>query len=175
MATAVKATAEREVLNDYASEMEDLEIRVEALRNEMRYSPSPDVRSKAESSLEQLLMAIEVYKRAQWTKAEMRQFGSKKSPNWATRVPPMLEEYADKRNKIQAYDYRYMTNDPVEIAWLRFQCENEIVPGDERLEEMDPGLCAAVAPNGNWIGWLSGDAYGLLVSAGAVGREKRLL
>lgn len=108
--------------------------------------------------LEQYRLAVENLRKAQAIpvnaagQAQMTQFGTWESKAWRFHVPPggvpsqeRVEDWL-----IVGDNYRYMTSNPVHIAYLRTLVERRSVPG---LTEMEVGLTALFDPKDGFAGW----------------------
>lgn len=152
---------------DYSGFIAELEQKIEDARTSQRSSPEPRFVAIQSMRIDQLRLGIENAKEAQtipatrnedgsWSTPEMHQFGCA-SRIWNTRVAPALEDYEGRLRHIRGQDFRYVTDNPIEIAWLRRLVRNHALEG---MAEVPVGYAYA-RPVGN-IGeaeWMPGDDF----------------
>lgn len=113
---------------------------------------------KCDIEAEQFADAISIYEEALSIPAVLTQFGSYKSAQWSTAIPPGLDEFRDMPGRvIQANYYRVQTSDPVAIATLRRLAKQGGLDGT--LTEMEVGLMPFIGPNGRFSRWGSAADY----------------
>lgn len=114
-------------INDYSADIEQWRTELRLAVGDMRAGRDAQQRFIARNRAEQYKMAIDIYTAAEYIPAVNTQFGSYRS-DFHFRVPPRLEEYDDISPLKRGTAHRYITSDPVEIAYLRTLDEFEEVP-----------------------------------------------
>jgi hypothetical protein len=128
---AVEATADEPVadekVNDYSEQIEQWLSELRTAVEDIRVSRDSQQRFNARNRAEQYKMAVDIYRAAEFIPAVATQFGSYRA-DFHFRVPPKLEEYDDISPLRRGTAHRYITADPVEIAYLRTISDYEEVP-----------------------------------------------
>ncbi|MDQ3275462.1 MAG: hypothetical protein M3Q39_10650 [Actinomycetota bacterium] len=116
-----------EKANDYSDLIEQFRDELRLAVGDRRAARDNDARVNALARAEKFKEAIDIYTAAESVPAQMTQFGSYRN-TFHFRVPPRTEEYDDLCPLRKATAHRYLTADPVEIAYLRTIDEYEEVP-----------------------------------------------
>lgn len=113
--------------NDYSQQIEQWLAELRTAVEDIRVSRDSQQRFNARNRAEQYKMAVDIYRAAEFVPAVATQFGSYRA-DFHFRVPPKLEEYDDISPLRRGTAHRYITADPVEIAYLRTISDYEEVP-----------------------------------------------
>jgi hypothetical protein len=113
--------------NDYSADIEQWRAELRTAVEDIRAARDPQQSFRARNRAEQYKLAIDIYTAAELIPATMTQFGSYRE-TFHFRVPPRLDEYADLSPLRHGIAHRYLTSDPVEIAYLRTLSDYTEVP-----------------------------------------------
>jgi hypothetical protein len=158
MATATKT-------GRYTTLVERMRRVLENVREERVRASEPLTILLLDNKHDNLEEAISLFERAESVESVRRQFGSPDARTLKVWLPPMIDEF--KFKPLQFQRYTYVTEEPVELLYLR-----ELMAASpariEGLTEMEPGLLAAVSKDGILIGYYAEDNYAALGKAGVL-------
>lgn len=126
-ASSLPADAPAEKVNDYSADIDHWREELRTALDDLRAARDTGQRINARDRAEQYKLAIDVYTAAEMTPAVVTQFGCYRA-DFMFRVPPRLEEYQEMSPTRYGSAHRYITADPVEIAYLRTIADYEEVP-----------------------------------------------
>lgn len=151
----------------YGRTIRDLELLLEKTLAQQAAAPTGGRAAVLEDKIGTIAVAIEIWKEA----AELDlggkavQFGARNARNLKQKVPPYLDEYSARHRPMVFENHIFVTDKPIEVVTLRrVALEN---PG-LGIEEMDVGMRACVAKEGDFIGFMPTAYYLQLAHAGAL-------
>ena len=142
-------------LNDYTDFIEQFRDELRTAAGDLRVARDEMGRINARSRAEQFRLAIDVYTAAQDIPEKVVQFGAY-ADQWHFRVPPRIPEFDDISPLRRAVNHRYVTSDPVEIAYLRMLKQKGLMSD---LVEVPVGHVYSRPPGGRDGIWVSLDTY----------------
>lgn len=165
MATAVAEKPQATQPNDYAEQIAHMQSLLDMALEKRKFAQGNAVH-EGDIAIAQFRDAIAILKEAETIPSALTQFGTHVSQEWSLSIPPagIPEFRAHPGLRVKAFDYRVVTTDPVQIAFLRRAIERKSLDG---LREMEPGLCCAISKDGEFYDWLEPEKYQRYVSTGS--------
>jgi hypothetical protein len=119
-------------INDYSADIQQWRDELRTAVADKRAARDPRSHQEADYRIDQYVRAIDLYTAAEMIPAVATQFGSYRA-DFTFRVHPALDEYQDMSPRRYGNSHRYVTADPVEIAFLRMHA------GEYEFEEVPVG------------------------------------
>jgi hypothetical protein len=159
-----REAAPADKVNDYSAEIEAFQDELRTAIADRRATRDEAGRTEALARSEQFKLAIDVYREAEMIPAEPIQFGAY-ADTWSFRLPPRTPEYIAENPRQQALFNRYVTSNPIEIAYLRRLIREQTIDG---LRETPLNWYYARGVGQRDGEWLDPDTYERLRKNGTV-------
>lgn len=137
-------------INDYSDQIERFRDELRTAIADRRAARDDAGRTEALQRAEQFRLAIDVYTEAQSIEAKPVQFGAY-AESWSFRLPPRIPEYAMENPRQTALFNRYVTDDPVQIAYLRRLIRENAIDGLQETNLNDYYARGIGQRDGEWI------------------------
>lgn len=146
-------------INDYSNDIEQWRDELRRAVIDKRAARDNKSHQEADYRIDQFVRAIDLYTAAEMIPAAATQFGSYRA-DFTFRVHPALDEYEDMSPRRYGANHRYVTADPVEIAFLRQHA------GEYEFEEVPVGHVYSRGEGKRDGLWVPYDFYEKQVAAG---------
>ena len=153
------------VVTDYSQQLTNLREMLARSEDARKFAQNEVQSFRFDLQIAEYREAIATLEQAQYVEPTLTQFGTDYSQEWSTTIcPGGLLEYRGRPDlQIRAWDYKFVTEDPRQIAHLRQCIEREALPG---LREMPVGLMCAMSKDGFFYDWLTPEQYERFVGSG---------